>query len=133
MTRHVRIAAAIAFAFLAGCVGLGVPLTAQANGTKVSAGAGSPPGLHPMPPVPQPPQPRSWHHRQAQNPYLYAAPVWPAAGYWSYVWVPQVYAAWVLVSAGFRDDGSWVDAHYEPRFYQGGYYQQVWVGAGTSP
>jgi len=132
MTRHVRLAAAIACAFLAGSIWLGVPLEAQADGTQGFAGAGNPLGLHPMPPVPQPPQRPSWHQRPAPFPYAYSAPVWPA-GYWSYVWVPQVYAAWVLVPAGFRDDGSWVDAHYEPRFYEGGYYQQVWVGAVTAP
>lgn len=131
MTRHWRLGTAIATAILVACVCLGVPSAAQADGTKVFVD-GNPLGLRPMPPVPQPPQrPSSWNrnHRPAQNPYLYAAPVWPVAGYWTYVWVPQTYAEWVLVPSGFRPDGTWVDSHYEPRVYDGGYYQQVWVGA----
>lgn len=127
MTRHARFAAAIVF--LGACVWLGLPPAAQADGTKVFVGAGNPLGLRPMPPVPKPPHRPSWHQRPAQNPYLYSAPVWPVAGYWSYVWVPQAYAAWVRVPAGFRPDGTWVDEHLEPRFYEGGYYQPVWVGA----
>lgn len=132
MTRHARLAAAIATAILGAFVWLGAPSTAQADGTKVFAGAGNPLGLRPMPPVPQPPPRPSWQPRPAPYPYFYSAPVW-SSGYWSYVWVPQVYTAWALVPSGFGWDGSWVDAHYEPRTYAGGYYQQVWVGAVPSP
>jgi hypothetical protein len=133
MTRHARLTAGIALALLGALVWLGAPCTAQANGTKVIAGAGTPLGLHSMPPVPQPPPRPSWQPRPAPYPYAYSAPpVWPP-GYWSYVWVPQVYTAWVLVPDGWAADGSWVDARYEPRTYEGGYYQQVWVGAVPSP
>lgn len=126
MTRHARLAAVLVF--LGAMVWLGLPPTVQADGTKVFSGTENPLGLHPMPPVPQPPHHLSWQHRPAQYPYAYAAPMWPA-GYWSYVWVPQVYAAWVFVPAGFRPDGTWVDEHSEPRFVEGGYYQPVWVGS----
>ena len=133
MTRHCRLVTAIATTILLACVGLGVSSTARADGTKVFVGAGNPLGLHPMPPVPQPPQrPSSWYQRPASYPYTYLAPVWPA-GYWSYVWVPEAYTAWVLMPGGWAADGSWLDAHYEPRVYEGGYYQQVWVGAAPSP
>jgi hypothetical protein len=132
MTRQCRLVTAIATAILVACVCLGVPSTAQADGTKIFVGAGNPLGLHPMPPVPQPPQRPSWQQRPSSYPYAYLAPVWPA-GYWSYVWVPQAYTAWVLVPGGWAAAGSWLDAHYEPRVYEGGYYQQVWVGAVPSP
>jgi len=128
MTRHARCTAAIALGFLGAFVWLGAPSTVQADGTKVFVGAGTPLGLHPMPPVPRL-RPRPFRQpRFGPYPYAYSAPVWPS-GYWSYLWVPQVYTAWVLVPGGLGADGSWVDAHYEPRIYQSGYYQQVWVGA----
>lgn len=128
MTRHARFTAAIALGFLGVFVWLGAPSAARADDTKVFAGAGTPLGLHPMPPVSQPPPRPARQPSFGPYPYAYSAPVWPS-GYWSYVWVPQVYTAWILVPGGLDADGSWIDAHYEPQAYQSGYYQQVWVGA----
>jgi hypothetical protein len=48
-------------------------------------------------------------------------------GYWTYQWVPQVYAYNSWVAGQWAPDGSWIDGHYEPRYYQSGYYQPYWV------
>jgi hypothetical protein len=49
------------------------------------------------------------------------------SGYWSYQWVPQSYSYSTYVPGVWSPDGTWIPAHYEPGWYNGGYYQPLWV------
>jgi hypothetical protein len=48
-------------------------------------------------------------------------------GYWTYQFVPQSYAYTSWVAGQWSPDGRWVDGHYEPSYYNSGYYQPLWV------
>jgi hypothetical protein len=48
-------------------------------------------------------------------------------GYWAYQWIPQTYAYNAWVASQYAPDGSWIEGHYEPRYYASGYYQPYWV------
>jgi hypothetical protein len=50
-------------------------------------------------------------------------------GYWAYQWIPQTYSYTSWVPSQYAPDGAWVDGHYEPRYYNSGYYQPYWVDA----
>ena len=52
-----------------------------------------------------------------------------APGYWTYQWVPQVYTQSIWVPGQWSPDGTWIDAHYEPRSLSTGSYQPLWVPA----
>ena len=49
------------------------------------------------------------------------------SGYWTYQWVPQSYAYSTWVEGQWSADGYWIPSHYAPVYYEGGYYQPLWV------
>ena len=55
-----------------------------------------------------------------------------APGYWAYQWIPQTYAYNTWVASQYAPDGSWIEGHYEPRYYASGYYQPYWVEAAAA-
>jgi hypothetical protein len=52
--------------------------------------------------------------------------------YWAYQWIPQTYAYNSWVADQYAADGSWIEGHYEPRYYASGYYQPYWVEAAAA-
>jgi hypothetical protein len=59
--------------------------------------------------------------------YVTAPQVCVVPGYWAYAWAPQSYVSNVWVPGYYNYDALWVEGHYEPRAYSGGYYQPYWV------
>ena len=58
--------------------------------------------------------------------YVAPSPCW-SAGYWNYQWIPQAYTYNVWVPGQWAPNGAWIDAHYEGRIHQSGYWQPYWV------
>jgi hypothetical protein len=48
-------------------------------------------------------------------------------GYWSYQWAPRVSTSYVWVHSYWSVDGRLIQAHYEPRVVDAGFWQRVWV------
>src|SRR5262245_43742044 len=120
-------------ALLLAMVVVGAPLGAEATGLKVNVTA---PGSQ------RPPAHINWapaadhRHDVFQRFPLVVVPqpvviVSPRRclepGYWAYNWVPQPYVSTVWVPGYYDSNALWVEAHYEPRTYTGGYYQPYWV------
>lgn len=72
------------------------------------------------------------HSQQAAKaPRTVVAPSLPplrwVPGYWIYQWTPQRHTYEVWVPGRWSADGTWLEAHYEPRTIETGYFQPVWV------
>ena len=52
-----------------------------------------------------------------------------APGYWTQQWVPQTQIYYVWAPGQYNSDALWVEGHYEPRAYQTGYWQPLWMDA----
>jgi hypothetical protein len=104
----------------------GAPAPAAAD-VKIIIGGGRPhahpPGHHPPRfiggrPVVVWPQPVYIAPRRCQAP-----------GYWTQQWVPQTQIYYVWAPGQYNSDALWIEGHYEPRAYQTGYWQPLWVDA----
>jgi hypothetical protein len=116
------------------------PLAAQAGDVRASLGITNdrrPPAGAPSVGVPGDPRSRTFDARRPDRrertiiiipQIVFVSPgrCWQS-GYWSYQWMPQSYSYTTWVPGQWSDDGSWIDAHYEPGWYSSGYYQPLWV------
>ena len=122
MGLHVALALVLAALALAGA-----PAPAAAADVKIIIGGGPPhahpPGHHPPRfiggrPVVVWPQPVYVAPRRCQAP-----------GYWTQQWIPQTQIYYVWAPGRYDSDALWVEGHYQPRAYQTGYWQPLWVDA----